>query len=111
MNGAKLKHPVVTKDDDGIRPAGKPDECFYCGAKIGQNHKLDCVTIARNVVVEYSFMLTVDVPQTWDKDAIESHRNEGTWCANNALTELLNLSEEKGCLCGTMKCSYIGEEE
>lgn len=89
MNGIELKHPIVTKDDDGIRPAGKPDECFYCSEKVGQKHKLDCVTITRKVVVEYAFTLVIDFPQTWDKEDIEFNRNEGTWCANNALAELL----------------------
>lgn len=28
--------PIVKKDDTGIRPAGKPDECFYCHSKVGE---------------------------------------------------------------------------
>lgn len=36
---------LVTNDDS--RPAGRPDECFYCGRKAGEIHKPDCVQIPR----------------------------------------------------------------
>ncbi len=36
------KFPLVDKNDDGIRPAGKPDQCFYCQQKVGSEHKKDC---------------------------------------------------------------------
>ena len=27
--------PLVDKNDDGIRPAGRQDACFYCGQRVG----------------------------------------------------------------------------
>jgi hypothetical protein len=35
--------PLVAPNDDGIRPAGPRDACFYCRQKVGQPHKPDCV--------------------------------------------------------------------
>ena len=46
---------IVTADDEGIRPAGKPDECFYCLRKVGELHRDDCVTVT--VVRRYKVIL------------------------------------------------------
>lgn len=47
------------------------------------------------MVVEYD----IEVPASWGKYNIEFHRNEGSWCASNALDELAELCGDDGCLC------------
>ena len=37
--------PLVLKDDDGIRPAGRPNQCFYCNQQVGKPHKQDCACL------------------------------------------------------------------
>ena len=32
----------VEPNDKYIRPAGKPDHCFYCGQKVGEEHHPRC---------------------------------------------------------------------
>ena len=82
------KWPIVLKNDDGIRPAGKPDECLYCKSKVGEPHAKDCVIVTKIVKVRYSFEIEITVPHHWDKDMIEFHRNESSWCALNAIDDL-----------------------
>ena len=87
--------PLVDVHDDGIRPAGSPDACFYCRRKVGEPHKQDCVMVHK--LVEHR--VTVDFPDggvarglwifeephEWDQAMSEFHKNEGSWCANNLL--------------------------
>jgi len=46
------------------------------------------------MVVEYD----IKIPNFWDKDNVEFHRNESSWCADNALDELKRLVKED-CMC------------
>lgn len=62
-----MKFPIVTKDDHGIRPAGKPDECFYCHSKVGEPHGRDCVTITKRVRLKATIEFEVEVPHSWEK--------------------------------------------
>ena len=96
--------PRVLKSDDGIRPAGKPDECFYCHSKVGEYHGRECVTIKKLVKLKYTFVVDVEVPHYWTKDDIEFHRNESSWCASNAISE---LEKQGDCLCPVFECEYI----
>lgn len=101
--------PVVTTDDHGIRPAGRPDACFYCKSKVGEPHGPECVVIVKRVRVRYSFELEIDVPHYWGKEQLEFHRNESSWCASNALGELEKAFPEDGeCPCGSFKCEALG---
>lgn len=79
----------VLTDDDGIRPAGEPDRCFYCRQKVGGKHATGCVM--RCVPTRYlvvlngvpsAEMLCWD-PAEWDYQRRYDHYNIGTWCANN----------------------------
>jgi hypothetical protein len=76
--------PKVHERDDGIRPAGNPDQCLYCSSLVGEEHARDCVVITKKVKVRFSFTIEIDVPHSWSKEDIEFHHNEGTWCADNA---------------------------
>lgn len=72
--------PLVTVNDDGIRPAGEPDECFYCNQKVGQPHDRDCVIIKKRVRVVYTVEAIIEVPHSLDADqfmAFENH--DGVW--------------------------------
>lgn len=90
---------LVTKK--AVRPAGPQDRCFYCRQIIGTPHDFSCVLLKRKVKVRLTVEYEVDVPAEWDKEQIEFHRNEGSWCANNALDELTALfrSENSPCMC------------
>lgn len=107
--------PLVTLEDE--RPAGKGSgRCFYCPSKIGDRHALDCVIFTKKVIVRMTVEYEVEVPHSWGKDMIEFHRNDGTWCCDNALDELELLSNEgtkgKSCLCAQdMKFEFIKEVE
>lgn len=98
----------------GIRPAGPPDSCFYCGAKVGDEHGAECVVPKRRVRVRFSFEVEWAVPESWDKDMIEFHMNESSWCADNAAHYLVNECTYTGegesrCLCRSFEGEYLGE--
>lgn len=96
--------PIVKEDDTGIRPAGKPDECFYCHRKVGEPHKYDCVTVVKKVKMMATIYYETEVPVSWCDEDIKSHYNNGTWCSNNIVQELqsyIDYLDKKGeCLCG-----------
>jgi hypothetical protein len=96
--------PLVLPDDDGIRPAGRDDECFYCHSKVGALHGRECVCITM-IVRYYVWMnlerrskegdrgkfvgtFTVHVPHFWNYHDCDFHKNESSWCANNALDDI-----------------------
>lgn len=111
--------PRVIENDDGIRPAGLPDRCFFCEQKIGNFHKTSCVTIQR--AVEYDVLIRNQVvgkwsttePYSWNKEHCEQHRNLGTWCKDNAVDSIEWTSEQaklevdslpdEQCTCGLLE--------
>lgn len=86
--------PAVLPDDDGIRPAGPPDRCFYCGRRVGAPHAADCVTVYQSVrydvLVGGAVVGTYDLmePHAWDDGIMTLVRNDGSWCADDALDEI-----------------------
>ena len=87
---------------NGPRPAGKPDECFYCHQKIGDEHKEDCVCFQRIVMIEARITMPRVIPASWTADSIEFQLNNGSWCADNIVDDLNKLREKNevaGCLC------------
>jgi len=107
----KQEMPLVQVDDDGIRPAGTPDRCFYCEQAVGAPHLRDCVVVTKTIQVRYEFILNIDIPWEWEKDTFERHHNESTWCADNALSDLNDYQEKLDgnghCLCGIFKATYL----
>ena len=100
--------PRVLPNDDGIRPNGGPDKCFYCQSPVGTEHARDCVCVRKRIKVRYSFEIELDMPYAWDAHQWEFNRNDGTWCANNAIDELENYTEESGgCLCDALTATFI----
>lgn len=117
--------PKVLPNDDGIRPAGKPDECFYCHRKVGQEHGSECVTVCK--LVAYKVMIgdkhvgtfVREEPYGWTGDDCEQHKNESSWCKSNALNhidwnvdDILDLYEtyrqenDAACACGFMRFEF-----
>lgn len=98
--------PLVTLEDE--RPNGKGSgHCFYCPSKIGERHSADCVRWERTVTIRMILEYPVKVPHSWDKDDIEFHRNDGTWCGDNAVQELEQLPDDF--ICQHAKFEYVGE--
>lgn len=89
-----------------VRPAGKPDECFYCEAKVGERHKPNCVIRKKTIVTRLTIDFVDSVPENWDKDVIDFHYNDSSWCASN----ILNRLEERDnfrCLCDVASFEYL----
>lgn len=95
--------------DEGIRPAGKPTECFYCGAQREAQHNPGCVIRNRTVVVDVTIRMVIDKPEDWTPEEIESHWNDSSWCADNIISELEAQSLRMGCLCGTLTTKFVRE--
>lgn len=96
---------------NGVRPAGPPDACFYCGVKLGLPHETKCVLRRRTVVVRAIFEYTVEEPEDWSIDMILFHRNESSWCANRAHDELGRLIDNRAgsCLCHISRFEFVRE--
>jgi hypothetical protein len=103
--------PLVALNDDGLRPAGEADACFYCRQRVGQPHALDCVIVKKRVRLRYLIEVDVDLPHVWDEAAILFHRNESSWCADNAVREILAHTgvgtNEQDCLCPRFTCEFV----
>ena len=95
--------------DDGIRPAGDKNHCFYCGEEKGSQHKNDCVIRCRTIIMEMKINIPMDVPEFWDIEQCEFHKNKGSWCANNILSYLEELIKNHGCLCSLTEFTFIRE--
>ena len=107
--GKNGEYPVVKKDDYGIRPAGKPDECFYCHSKVGEKHKKDCVVVCKKVKLKATIEYITDVPNDWDKEMIEFRFNKSAWCADNLIYDLYKWGKKhkKDCLCPYTKIELL----
>lgn len=106
------EYPVVKKDDYGIRPAGKPDECFYCHSKVGEKHKKDCVVVCKKVKLKATIEFITDVPNDWDDEMINFKFNGSTWCVNNLIDDLhkWETNTEDDCLCNYTEIKLVEEK-
>ena len=86
-------------DLDDVAPAGLPDECFWCNRKIGDEHCWECVKPKKTVRLRVTFEYDAEVPRSWDKDAIEFHHNESSWCLDNIKQELEEFFKKKPNTC------------
>ena len=91
--------------DHGIRPKGDVDKCFYCGARLGEQHRRSCVIRHKTTIMDVSLRIIVDVPEQWDAGKIEDyHLGDGVLAA--VLTNLLNQYGNFGEVLGVR---YVGE--
>lgn len=120
--------PLVLDDDDGIRPAGPPDECFYCRAKVGFPHGRECVVVTKLVRYDvYSAATDARVgslaqyePYSHDVELCLFMLNDGSSCTDNVVPDiewtdgatkdrilaLTKEREEYGCICGELYFSF-----
>lgn len=108
----KHENTFLVTPENGPRPNGPPDECFYCQAKVGTPHVNGCCCRLRSVVATFSINLILKVPEHWEKEDIEFKFNDGTWCASNLLRELylrFGQDEAEKCACGFIKAEYRRE--
>jgi hypothetical protein len=87
--------PLVDKYDDGIRPAGRPDECFYCRQRVGKPHGSQCVIVTKVVELRVLAKLPdgkiaaalwqIDEPHAWTPEQITRRYNKSSWCQGNFL--------------------------
>jgi hypothetical protein len=123
--------PLVDEHDDGIRPAGGSDVCFFCKAKVGQPHGSECVIVTKRIemAVKATFpdgskaigKWIFDEPHSWDAGMSEFSKNESSWCAGNILhhqgeiawvtgedvwSKLEALHEAGDCLCNVITFQF-----
>ncbi len=108
---SEIAWPLVDENDDGIRPAGLSDACFYCHRYVGEEHERNCCVVTRRVRVRYAFEILVHVPAWWQNKEFESHRNDSTWCADNALDEIEQYYRSGGCACGHFKAEWMSMQD
>lgn len=87
--------PMVLPNDDGIRPISGPDQCCYCHQKIGEAHGADCVCVEKLVRYDVLFngikigAFSRYDPHSWDKHQCDFHKNESSWCTDNAVDAIV----------------------
>ncbi len=105
--------PMVVWNDDGIRPAGPADACFYCNEKIGSLHGADCVIVQKKIRARYIIEVDLTVPYHWTAEDFEFHRNDGSWCADNAIGDIerhQSMTDGKDCtpcLCDRFRAEFV----
>lgn len=104
-----MKRHTWKVDTYSTRPAGKPDECFYCNVKLGGEHKQGCVIRTRTVMVRVSFDLIREVPEDWAESMVEFHMNESSSCKDNLIEKISDQAERLGCSCGFGEASFVRE--
>lgn len=105
----------VLPNDNGIRPAGEKDQCFYCGSRVGEIHGPKCVILVK--IVEYRVLYEGKVagtfireePYHWDAADCEGHKNQSSWCKGNAnehIQWIIDPPELGECSCGQIEFRF-----
>lgn len=66
-----MKRDNWVVEEYGIRPAGPPDHCFYCGEPLGHTHDEECVIRSRTVVVKVSAEVVITVPEFFTREQVD----------------------------------------
>lgn len=121
-SGPAGRLPDVLPNDEGIRPAGPSDECFYCHRKVGTPHGAKCSVVLKRVMLRvealggYRGEWEKEVPFHWDPELCVFHVMESSWCQGNLdpMNVAWNVADaeaaiaaarvyagaREGCLCG-----------
>ena len=76
---------------DGDCRSNTNGQCFYCRGTLGNAHDDNCVTLVRlntYVATLKGFIIAKwqhKDPAFWDVGSCEFHKNDGSWCTDNAL--------------------------
>ncbi len=114
--------PVVLENDNGIRPAGSPTHCFYCNQPVGSDHGRECVMVEKRV--RYDVLVAGKVrgaferndPYFWTPDDCNWHKNDSSWCHNNAVDAIQWMDSKEGesimaaqeeCCCGLLEFRFV----
>ena len=103
-----------TVTESAMRPASDARRCFYCRSVIGQHHAPDCVLAVKKIIVKLVIEYEVEVPASWEDDAIEFRFNESSWCANNAIEDLYDRfcgddDDDGACACESTQIKYVSD--
>ena len=108
-----IEHSKIVTLENGPRPAGKPNRCFYCAQPIGSEHKADCVCRVKVVMVKVEMTIPRVVPISWDRGMVDFHLEGSSWCADNIVGDLQRYLDAKGdeapCMCHQFTGEYIRE--
>ena len=103
-NADKLLADVPYYQDCDIVIGLHNDEAPF--VKVGEQHKPNCVIRKKTIVTRITIDFVDSVPENWDKDVIDFHYNDSSWCASN----ILNMLEERNnfrCLCDVASFEYL----
>lgn len=103
-----MKYQVTKK---AMRPASNAEQCFYCQQPLGGFHLDNCVLISKKVLIRATIEYEVEMPSHWDAKQIEFNRNEGSWCADNMLEELKELTKDNECLCSRTTFEFLKDSD
>ena len=110
--------PLVTEKD--VPPVnksmGKATKCGWCKSVIGEEHKSECVTRQRSVVLRLTLEFVSTVPESWDQEALEFYHNGNTFCSSNYLDQLAKAELDNfPCFCdsppGETGLRYVREAD
>ena len=66
--------------------------------------------MSKTVPVKWTIMFPMDVPAHWNKEQIEFHFNESSWCMGNFLDKLNEYAKQhEGCICNICEAEVIGD--
>lgn len=103
MNRAFVVTPAA------MRPASDARRCFYCQKPIGSMHGPDCVLVKQKIKVEVNLTIAIEMelPADWDAAGIDFHLNDSSWCASNAVPEIIEALNGASCLCHDAGFTFI----
>lgn len=103
-----MKREEWVVGEHGIRPAGPPDHCFYCGEPLGHTHDEECVIRSRTIVVKASAEIVISVPECFTQEQIDRAYSHSQMIFS--LEHLLKqLRERQDFILAQVKMSYVRE--
>jgi len=99
----------------GLRPhpsnwTNEPEKaethCLYCRMPV-PNHSAECTIPRRTVVLEMKIKFVATVPANWDKEMIEFHRNDSSYCSSNDIRQIYEESEKDPDICATCQRTSV----